>query len=286
MFRLHSFLLLLVAAGTLLHSVRAEVETAVASPRSTVTQVVGLTEFTIDYSRPGVKGRKIFGGLVPYGERWRTGANATTKLSADRAFTFEGETIPAGEYVLFTVPGKERWTILVYGDTEVPNVAAFDRDEVVARFQVEPEELSDPVESFHIWFDHLRDASAKLLLDWSNVRVPIEVGVNTVAQSRESIREAMRDPEDLGPGDFANAAEFYYEHDLNLEQAAEWMRRAVEANENAFWWRHTYAKILAGQGKTEAALEEAKASLEKARAASSGDSGYIQRNVDLIDSLQ
>jgi tetratricopeptide (TPR) repeat protein len=265
---------------------QAELKTAAPSPAAEVKQTVGLTEFTIKYSRPSIKGRTVYGDLVAYNQLWRTGANAPTKISFDKAIKLEGKSIPAGDYVLFTIPGEREWTVIIYGDAKVRNTGAYSKDQDVARVTVAPVKLAEAVESFTIGFDNLRDDSATLNLDWANTRVPVKITLDTAAQSQQLINEAMKNPDKLTAGEYASAANFYFQQNLDLDKAEQWMAKAVAMNKDAFWWQHAYAKILAKRGKKEQALEAAKLSLATAKAAPSGDSGYIKMNEALIASLK
>ena len=136
-----------------------ELTTPAPSPKGTVTQVVGIMEVSIAYSRPGVKGREIFGGLLPYGELWRTGANASTTLKFSHDVTLNGMAVPAGEYALFTVPGKDAWEIIISKDIGW-GTGAYKKEDDVARFSVEPAQLSEPVERMTISVDNMTDNSA------------------------------------------------------------------------------------------------------------------------------
>ncbi len=279
---------LLIAAAVLAISVplQAQVKTAAPSPSSELDQVVGITNFTVAYSRPGVKDRTIYGDLVPYGEVWRTGANATTKVKFDSEVTFGDKTVPAGEYVLFTIPGEDEWTVILYGDTEIANAGVYDEANDVARITVEPTKLDAPVETFTIGFQDLRDDSASLNLDWADTRISVPITVDTDALSAASIESAMENQDDWTARDYANAAEFYSENDLDLDQAATWMEKATTMNPDAFWWQHGYAQLLAKQGNTDAAKAAAEKSIATAEASEGGDFGYIQRNKDLISQLK
>jgi hypothetical protein len=264
----------------------AQIKSPAASPLSKLDQVVGVTNFTVEYSRPGVKDREIYGALVPFGEIWRTGANATTKIAFDTEVTFEGQTVPAGQYVLFSIPSEDEWTVIIYGDTKVPNAAAYDSKNDVARFTVESIELSDSVENFTIGFDDLRDESATLYLDWANLRVPVGISVDTNALTAASIEAAMDSLDSWSARNFADAAEFYHKTGENPERALDWMEKAVSMNKNAFWWQHTYAKMLSDHGKTKQAIAAAEMSLKTAKASTGGDSGYIALNEALLASLR
>jgi hypothetical protein len=278
----------ILAAASLLGAVSsfAQIKAPAPSPASELKQVVGVTDFTVNYSRPGMKGREIYGGLVPYGQLWRTGANAPTKLSFDSEVNFAGKPVPAGEYVLFTIPAEDEWTVIVYGDATVPNAAAYDAKNDVARVTVTPVELANSVENFTIGFDDLKEESATLYLDWANVRVPVEVTVDTTALTAASIDDAMSDIDSWTARNYADAAEFYHKNEMKTELSMQWMEKAIEMSPHAFWWQYRYSKMLADHGKTEQAIAAAEMSLKNAKASSSGDSGYIARNEALLAELR
>jgi hypothetical protein len=284
MHKIRTLLLASFAAATL--SLNAQIKTAAPSPASELKQTVGVTDFTVVYSRPSVKDREIFGDLVPYDAIWRTGANATTKISFDSEITFGDKKVPAGEYVLFTIPGKDKWTVILYGDTKVANAGLYDEKNDVARITVDPIELKSPVESFTIGFDNLRDDSATLFIDWDKVRVPVPLTVDTKALSTASIEASMKSMDSWTARDYANAADFYAENGKDLGQATEWMKKATEMNKDAFWWQYAYAKLLAKQGKTKEAIAAAEHALATSKAAPGGASGYIKRSQDLLAELK
>ncbi len=267
-------------------SANAQIKTAAPSPASELKQTVGVTNFSVVYSRPSVKEREVYGDLVPFDSVWRTGANAPTQISFDTEITFGDKKVPAGDYVLFTIPGKDSWTVILYGDTKISGVGLYDEKNDVARITVKPVKLETPVETFTIGFDLLRDDSASLFLDWDEVRVPVPVTIDTKTLSQASIDEAVKSMDSWTARDYANAASFYTENDKDLAQATEWMKKAGEMNKDAFWWQHAYAQMLAKQGKKEEAITAAEKSLSTAKAAPGGDSGYIKRNEELIAELQ
>lgn len=281
-----TMLLACAAAVAATGSLHAQIKTPAPSPYSEVKQTVGITEFTIQYSRPGVKDRAIYGGLVPYGEVWRTGANATTKLAFDTAIEFGGHAVPAGNYVLFTIPGESEWTVILYGDTEVANAGLYDQANDVARVTVAPSALAAPVESFTIGFDVLRDDSANLNLDWATTRVSVPVKIDTDALSMATVEAALANMDAWTARDYASAAEAYVKNGKDKATATEWMGKAASMNDNAFWWQHRYAKLLAEQGDTEGAIAAAEKSLATAKAAPGGDNGYIKMNEDLLSTLK
>jgi len=281
-----TLLLSSAVAIALAGSLNAQIKTPAPSPYSEVKQTVGITEFTIKYSRPGMKDRAIYGGLVPYGEVWRTGANATTKIAFDTEIDFGGTIVPAGEYVLFTIPGEAEWTVIIYGDTEIANAGLYDQSKDVARVMVAPAVLNERAENFTIGFDFLRDDSANLNMDWANTRVSVPVKLNTAALSMATIDAAIGNMESWTARDYASAADAYAANGKDLATATEWMGKAASMNESAFWWQHRYAKMLADQGNKEAAIAAAEKSLATAKAAPGGDSGYIKLNEDLLATLK
>lgn len=146
-----------------------------ASPRQTLTQVVGTTEVTIDYSRPGKKGREIFGDLVPYDAIWRTGANQSTKLKLAGDATIGGVDVPAGEYALYTIPGEDEWTIIVSSNTRLWGAFDYSENSDVARFTAEPDRLSETVETFTINFSDFDGYEALIQLAWDDVGVSFPI---------------------------------------------------------------------------------------------------------------
>lgn len=264
----------------------AQVKIPQPSPASEISQTVGLTKFKVSYSRPGAKGRDLYGKLVPYDTVWRTGANAPTKISFDTPISFGGKAVEAGEYVLFSIPGKDEWTVILYADTKVPSVAGYDKSKDVARVTVKPVELKAPVENFSISFDNLQNESAILELDWGNLRVPVAIGIETGKFSEASIKEALKSIDSWGAGDYAGAATFYAENDRDPAKALEWMGKAVAMNDKAFWWQHAYAKMLAKQGKKAEAIAAAEKSLAGAKAMPGNGDAYVKMNEELLSTLR
>src|ERR1051325_3156493 len=153
-----------------------------ASQHATITQRVGLTNVTVDYSRPNMRGREIFGGLVPYGKVWRTGANESTKIKFSDAVKIGGKEAAAGEYSFFTIPDREEWTIILSKNTKLWGAYDYKEDTDAVRVTAKPAALSDPVESFTIGFDNLKDDGATIALEWEKTRVPVELETGTVVK--------------------------------------------------------------------------------------------------------
>src|ERR1700733_12507133 len=266
-----------VAGGLLLASnlpaQTHKVDFPAASPACTLKQRVGLTDIEIVYSRPGVKDRAIFGGLIPYGQVWRTGANAATKITFSTAVKLNGTDLPAGTYALFTIPGEDEWTIIISKNvTQSP--LEYDEKGDVVRFKTTPITRGQSLETFTIEFNLIRDESAVLNLVWDKTVVPIKIDIALTDKLVPQIEAAM-------------AATFYYNHDQDLKKALDWVNAGLADNPGiAFEILHLKAQILAKQGNKEDAIAAATQSIDLATKAQGATSSFVKMNQDLIASLQ
>jgi hypothetical protein len=252
-----------------------------ASPLSTVKQRVGLTDIEVVYSRPGVKGRAIFGGLVPYDEVWRTGANSVTKVTFSTPVELNGYEIAAGTYGLFTIPGKTEWTVIISKGTGAAGGGyQYDDKADLLRFKVTPVQRAEVTETFTIDINNIREDSATINLTWDKIAVPIKLKVDVTTKLVPRIEIAMTAD---GQKPYFQAAQFYYDQGLDLAKASKWVDAAI-AEREAHFIVHLKAKILAKRGDKPGALAAATRSRELAVAAK--DSGYIKLNDDLIASLK
>jgi hypothetical protein len=253
------------------------------SPACTLKQRVGLTDIEVTYSRPSARGRKIFGGLVPYGEVWRTGANGATKVTFGTAVKLNGADIPAGSYALYSIPGEAAWTVIIDKDSNLWGAYAYDSKNDLARLQAKPEALGRSVETFTIEFGDLRDESATLNLCWEHTLVPIRLEVSVVEPLVAQIKAAMAS---TGKKPYAAAAQFYLEHDLDLRQALAWTDSAL-AEKTAFNVLYLKARILAKMGDKDGAVAAAKRSIElTAKVEGPAREEYTRLNQQLISSLR
>jgi hypothetical protein len=252
------------------------------SPGCTVKQRVGLTDIEVVYSRPGKKDRTVFGGIVAYDKVWRTGANASTKVSFSTAVNLNGHAVPAGKYVLYTIPGEKEWTIILSKNLEM-SVFNYDQKDDLVRFKAEPVEVAEHVETFTIEFNNVRDESAILYLLWDQTLVPLQIEAPLVDKLVPQIEAAMA--AEGGQKPYYPAAMFYYDHGQDLQKARKWIEAASSKNET-YYIMHLQAKILAKLGEKEKAIAAAKRSSELAVKAEGPSSGYVKMNSDLIASLQ
>lgn len=256
------------------------------SPKQIVEQKIGVTTFKLDYSRPSVKERVIFGDLVPYDTFWRTGANQSTKFSFNNDIQINDTKVPAGEYALYTFPGKKKWAVVLSSQLQLPGQDEYDESKEVIRFEVEPHRLNDQVESFTIGFDQLRNAKAIMFLDWDYTRVAFEITLNTKKHQLANIETLLNSGRELNARQYATIGNVWYENEIKLEKAAKMLSKAVEKRPEAFWWMNHEARIHAKIGNKEKAIELAEKSIELAKANERGDFGYIERNEELIASLK
>ena len=277
-----------LALASALQAQTPTIDFPAASPACTLKQRVGLTDITVVYSRPSVKGRTIFGGIVPYGQVWRAGANQATKISFSTPVKLEGQEIPAGNYSLFAIPGEEAWTIIINKNTNQWGAFQYHTNDDLIRFPVTPVSLRDAsVETFAIEFNRIRDESALLELVWDKTVVPIHLTVDVTDKIIPQIEAAMAAPGEKQDAFYFQAATFYYNHDLDSKKALEWVNAALESNSRiAYEYLHLKAQLLAKQGDKAGAIAAAKQSSELAVKAEGSGSSFVKMNADLISSLQ
>jgi hypothetical protein len=257
-----------------------------ASPNATVTQRVGLTDIQITYARPGAKGRKVFGGLLPYGHIWRTGANTATKISLSTPVKLNGTEVPAGTYELFTIPGETEWTVIIHKNMSQWGAYAYDAKNDVARIQARPVALNYHVETLAIGINDLRDESATLNIAWEKTIVPVVLTVDVKSTLVPQIEAVMASGGEKLP--YASAAMYYFENGLDLKKAAAWMDGAIAAQPSAFYLVYRKALILEKAGDKAGAIATAQKSLEAAKLAPSPSlrDEYIGLNEALLARLK
>src|SRR6266705_1385404 len=173
---------LICVCGLALFAQAPKIEFPSASPACTIKQRVGLTDIEVVYSRPSMKGRQIFGNVVPFGTVWRTGANNATKITFSTPVKLNGTDVAAGSYALYTIPGEDEW-IIVLNKGVGKSGTQYDEKEDIVRFKTKPVELSDTsIETFTIEFNHLRDESAVLNLVWDKTVVPVKMEIELTSK--------------------------------------------------------------------------------------------------------
>ncbi|MGI4735007.1 MAG: DUF2911 domain-containing protein [Janthinobacterium lividum] len=264
---------------------QAQITTPQPSPRSTVTQRIGLTDVTITYSRPGVKGRAVFGAmtpLAPYGKRWRTGANATTSIKFSDDVTIEGKKVPAGEYGLYTVPNAAEWTVVLNKSLKQgADVEGFKDDQDVARFTIKPYKLANKVETFTISFAEVTPATANVDMLWDMTGAKFKIVADVDSKVQAQIDEKVIKNANPAAADLAGAAVYYYDNNKDSKQALTWIQKA-NATDPKFWNVNTEAKIRLRMKDYKGAVTAAEQSKKLALAASPPNAEYVKMDDELI----
>lgn len=269
-----------VAVFTLLTADAQQLKTPAPSPTQTIKQDFGISSIELTYSRPAMKGRKIFGDLVPYGKLWRTGANAATRIKFADDVQIGGTTVKAGEYVLYTVPNEKEWEVVLNKGLTNWGIDGYKQSDDVARVKVKSLKLDEPFESFTMQFMDVKPNSTNLYIAWDKtaVAVPITTDVDSkvMAQINNMILKDSRP--------YAAAAAYYLETGRDLNQALAWYDKAIEQNPKAYWLYHQKANALVKAGKKAEARTTAQRSMELAKEANNND--YVRLNEKLLADLK
>ncbi len=261
-------------------SIAQSLKTPSPSTPQYVKQDFGLSSIELSYSRPGIKGRKIFGDLVPFGKVWRTGANQATTLTFGDAVTIGGTMIPAGKYGLLSIPGANEWTLIITHQTDVTSAAAYKPDQDIVRIKATPQQLPFSVETFTIMFGNVLSSSCDLQLLWDNTFVSFPITTDIDSKVMTQIDNAMN--KDTHP--YFAAALYYLENGKDLNKALEWFNQAIAQDPTAFFAVYQKARCLAKLGRKQEAITTAKLGIDLAQKA--GNADYVALNQKLISSLQ
>jgi tetratricopeptide (TPR) repeat protein len=263
-----------------------KVEFPSASQHAVVKQRVGLTDVEVDYSRPNKNNRNVFGGLVPFDKIWRTGANKPTRIKFSADVKLGDKDVPAGEYLLYTIPGANEWTIIFSKDLNAQSAADYKQESDAARVAAKPVSLSTPAETFTIGFEDLRANSATMYLEWDKTRVPVKLTTNDLDKVSKGIDAAVKSGKPQEAGFYYSAASFYLDQNKDLPQALKWVDQAIEKNPKAYFMQYKKAQILAKLGNKKEAIVAAEKSIELLRAQPNLDETAIGTSQALIESLR
>jgi len=254
-------------------AVNGQVQFPKASPSAKVEQKVGLTDVKISYSRPGKKGRTVFGDMLPFGELWRTGANENTLFRTSDPITFGKDTLQKGTYAIFTKPGKESWDIIFYKDTTnwgTPDT--WEDAKVALKTTAKVKTATDVIETFTISIDNFEKESAALNFAWDHTIASVQFTTPTNKKVMAAIDKLMAGPT---AGEYYNAGNYYFKEKKDLKLALTWVSKACEMQgDQAYWMYNTKAQIQAELGDKKGALETAKIALKAAEADKNND--YIK----------
>lgn len=274
------FHLLLVMLAVAVTTNAQELKLPALSPSSTIKQAFSTSNIEIEYSRPSMRGRTIFGDLVPFGKVWRTGANAATKITFEEPMVIGGATIAPGTYSFYTVPGKDSWEIILNKNTGNWGAYGYSKSDDVARFAVKPATTQQRIETFTISITDITFSTCNIELQWENTRVVVPVVCNNAERLSSAIDKAISKPSIP----YQQAANYYNETNQNLDKALEYITKALEQNPKAYWNFMLKARIAAKLGKKDVA----KTAAEQAMAAAKGtdaEGEYTTMATALIKSL-
>ena len=219
------------------------------SPSASFSQTLGFTKIKVDYARPGTKGREVFGKLIPYGEIWRTGASDCSTISFNDEVTIGEKKIAKGKYSLFSIPNVEQWTIIINTDTTLHGASGYDEKKDVHRFTVKPEKSARFYETFTIELSDIVKDNGMLYLIWENTMVKFEIQSNAKERILADIDNKINKLKTNNSKLFYQAAEYYYNQRMELDQANDWIAKAVKMEPENFYYPNLQAKILETQSK-------------------------------------
>ena len=246
------------------------------SSSQTIIQEFGLGKVTVKYSRPNIKGRSLEKDLAPFGQVWRTGANDATVITFTDAVNLEGNTVLPGEYALFTIPGKDEWTIILNKETKQWGSYQYKQAEDVLRFKVKPTKLINRLETFSINFSDVMPSSANLDLSWENTRITIKMTAEVDSKVMANIDAAMKSEKPP----FYPAAIYYFENGKDLKKALEWINVAEAGDQKAPWFKYQKARIQLKIGDKMGAAQTARAGIEAAKVLNNAE--YIRLNEKIL----
>lgn len=260
--------------------VNAQIQIPQSSSKSVLTQTVGLTDIKITYARPGIKGRTVYGDLVPYGKLWRTGANENTIIDISTDFKFGGVEVKRGKYALYTLPKADNWEIILYNDINSWGLPEkWDDSKIVARVNAKPESLSRIQENFTLGFNNIDADYADLEIAWEKTIVPVRITVPTKDIAMKSIDATLAGPTHT---DYYTSAQYLYQSNGDLNKAYVWVNKSIDlaGGNPPFWYYRLKALIQSKQGDFRGAVSSANLSLQGAEKANNAE--YIKSNTDSI----
>lgn len=268
-----------IAAGCILFTsqqVLGQAKFPSASSSTTIEQGIGIKKVTLVYQRPNVNNRVIFGDREPYNAVWRTGANLIPNITFEEEVTVEGHKVPAGTYGIFTIPTKTDWTIIFSKKPDQWGAYEYKQEEDLLRFQVKSQKLKDKVETFTMAFENVGTKGADLSLAWENTKVKFHIAVDQHAEILASIEEAMKGEKKP----YFQAAQYYYNNDLDINKAVEWVNEADKSNTDAPYIKYWKSLMQLKAGDKSGALKTANEGLEMAK--STNNDEYVRLNTQAI----
>jgi hypothetical protein len=284
MFKNFFWLLFSVVCATQSLLAQSLFEIPATNSHSVIQQQIASTYINVEYNRPNIKGRKIFGGLIPFGKIWRTGSDASTKLYFSTPVYLNNHPLDSGTYEIFTIPNSQEWTIILQQSKSQWGSYSYKIENDVLRFTVKREKIAKPLETFTISFDKITSKSAELSLNWEKTRVPIFITIDLIKTVVPKLEESLLVE---GRKPYFKAAMFYFENNIDIGRAAALMQLAINENPNHLGMLYRQALILERMGDKEKAIESSEKSLMLANSAGEElKAEYIKLNTTLLKRLR
>ena len=277
-----NILMVAIASLMLYISADAQVNMPAPSPTQTITQDFGLGQIELTYSRPGIKGRQVFGDnseLVPLGKPWRTGANAATKIHFSDSVSVGGTALDSGSYVIYTIPHKLQWDVVFSKGTAYPGSDGFKESDDVLHYKAPVTMIKEKIETFTMQFANIKNESCELHLRWGNT----EVSVPIITHIKERVRSQLETALQSDKKPYFQAANFYFDYDKNYTKALEYINNATAENPKAFFMFLQKAKIQKAMGDKAGAKASALKTIELAKEAKNAD--YVNFGNKLLEQL-
>lgn len=278
----HFVLSALLMATTILTYGQSSLKLPALSPGAKISQDFSVSGIDISYSRPSMRGRKIFGDVVPYDKVWRTGANAATKIKIGEELIIGGQKIKAGEYALYTIPNKDKWEVILNTGTGNWGAAGYSADNDIARFTIRPSVMEHVCQTFTIEITDITFTTCKIELMWERTKIVIPVEARNSENIEVNIDKAINHP---APLPYFQAANYYFESDKKLDLAKAYVDKAIEQDPKAFYVWYLKARIEKKLGHNDDAIAAAKKSMETAKG-SANEGEYMHNNQKLIDEIK
>ncbi len=273
------FLALLIAGIIFvsLSETQAQAKLPQASSTTKIEQGIGIKKVTLVYQRPNTNGRAIFGGLEPYDQVWRTGANNIPSITFEEEVSIAGNKVPAGTYGIFSIPKKTGdWTIILSKNANQWGAYQYKQEEDFLRFTAKARKLNDKVETFTMAFENVTPKGADLSLAWENVKVSFPIVVDQSKEILASIDEAMKGEKKP----YFQAAQYYFNNNLDINKALAWANEADKGNTKVPHIKYWKAQIQLKAGDKAGAIQTATEGVEMAKAA--GNAEYVKLNTQVI----
>jgi tetratricopeptide (TPR) repeat protein len=275
------FLSVLVIASALTIDAQGQLKLPALSPTAKISQEFSISNIDISYSRPSMRGRKIFGDVVPFGKVWRTGANGATKLKLGEDMEIAGQKIKAGEYAVYTIPNKDKWEVILNTGTGNWGTDGYAKSDDVARFYVKASSNENVLQTFTINITDLTFNTCKIEMAWERTKISIPVEAHNGDAIAVNIDKAINHPPTIP---YFSAANYYFETNQKLDVASMYVNKALEQDPKAFYMWYLKARIEKKLGHKEEAVAAAKKSMETAKG-SANEAEYTRNNLKLIEEV-